>query len=123
MVYMFEQKTFLGKSHFRNGTKFDGVWIYSVQNCTEEFRTEFPDETVSRCIEVFRKSGNVTRKKSSGRPLKRTNETINAVEKIMENKPRTSIHRLAQKIDLSVETCYAILHKDMHVYPYKITSV
>ncbi|RZC34585.1 HTH 24 domain containing protein, partial [Asbolus verrucosus] len=41
----------------------------------------------------------------------------------MENEPRTSIRRLAQQMDLSVGTCHAILRKDMHIYPYKITSV
>ncbi|RZB38611.1 hypothetical protein BDFB_015233, partial [Asbolus verrucosus] len=58
-------------------------------------------ETVSRCIKVFRETGSVTRKKGSGRPLKRTDETINAVEEIMENELRTSIRRLAQQMDLS----------------------
>ncbi|RZC40620.1 hypothetical protein BDFB_015163, partial [Asbolus verrucosus] len=43
MVYTLEQKTFLVESYFRNGTKVDGVWTYSVQNCMEEFRTEFPE--------------------------------------------------------------------------------
>ncbi|RZC36811.1 hypothetical protein BDFB_013083, partial [Asbolus verrucosus] len=104
VVYTLEQKTFLVESYFRNGTKVDGVWTYSVQNCMEEFRTEFLEvvlvyrqfqETVSRCIKVFRETGNVTRKKGSRRPLKRTDETINSVEEIMENKPRTSIRRLA----------------------------
>ncbi|RZC34442.1 hypothetical protein BDFB_013604, partial [Asbolus verrucosus] len=77
----------------------DVVWTFSVQNCMKEFRTEFPEvvvyrqfqETVSRCIKVFRETGSVTRKKGSGRPSKRTDETINAVEEIMENEPRTSI--------------------------------
>ncbi|RZB38953.1 hypothetical protein BDFB_015247, partial [Asbolus verrucosus] len=41
----------------------------------------------------------------------------------MENELRTSIRRLAQQMDLSVGTCHPILHKDMHIYPYKITSV
>ncbi|RZB66674.1 hypothetical protein BDFB_015144, partial [Asbolus verrucosus] len=79
MLYTLKQKTFLVESYFRNGTKVDDVWTYS--------------ETVSRCIKVFRETGSVTRKKGSRRPLKRTDETINSVEEIMENKPRTSILR------------------------------
>ncbi|RZC34483.1 HTH 24 domain containing protein [Asbolus verrucosus] len=119
----------LVESYFRNATNVNAVWTYSAQNCMEEFRAEFPEvvviyrqfqEAVSRCIEVSRESGSVTRKKD--RSSRRTDETINAAEEI-ENEPRTSIRRLAQQMDLSVGTCHAILRKDMHIYPYKITSV
>ncbi|RZC38165.1 hypothetical protein BDFB_015241 [Asbolus verrucosus] len=56
------------------------AWKSFVQNFQKQFQ-----ETVSRCIKVFRETGSVTRKKGSGRPSKRTDETINAVEEIMEN--------------------------------------
>jgi hypothetical protein len=30
------------ESYFRNGFKVNGSWIYSVQNCLEDFIAEFP---------------------------------------------------------------------------------
>jgi hypothetical protein len=36
------------ESYFRNGLKVNGSWIYSVQNCLEEFIAEFPNVIVDR---------------------------------------------------------------------------
>jgi hypothetical protein len=46
LVFTLEQKTFLIESYFRNGLKVNGSWIYSVQNCLEEFIAEFLNVTV-----------------------------------------------------------------------------
>jgi hypothetical protein len=72
-----EQKTFLIESYFRNGLKVNGSWIYFVQNCFEEFIVEFPnvivdrkrktlENNLSRCIKLFRETGGVYRRKTTG---------------------------------------------------------
>jgi hypothetical protein len=48
LVFTLEQKTFLIESYFRNrnGFKVNGSRIYSIQNCLEEFISEFPNVVV-----------------------------------------------------------------------------
>jgi hypothetical protein len=71
MVFTLVQKTFLIESYFRNGLKVNGSWIYSVQNCLEEFIAEFPNVIVDG-VKLFRETGGVYRRKTTGQPLKRT---------------------------------------------------
>lgn len=132
MVYTLEQKAFMIECYFRNGTKVNGIWAYSIQSCLEEYRAEFPDvvvdyklfqDTLNRCVKLFRETGSVSRKTGSGRPLKRTAETVDAAREIMENAPTTSIRHLSQQVDLSIGTCHTMLHKDMQLYPYRVTVV
>jgi hypothetical protein len=47
-VFTLQQKTFLIESYFCNGLKVNDSWIYSVQNCLEEFIAEFPNVIVDR---------------------------------------------------------------------------
>ncbi|KAL1502194.1 hypothetical protein ABEB36_007372 [Hypothenemus hampei] len=44
MGFSLEQKTFICENYFRNGEKVDGVWVYSLEYCFEEFRKKYPDE-------------------------------------------------------------------------------
>jgi hypothetical protein len=71
-----EQETFLIESYFRKGLKVKGSWIYSVQNCLEEFIAEFPnvivdrktfEHNLSRCVKLFRETGGVYRRKTKRR--------------------------------------------------------
>jgi hypothetical protein len=50
LVFTLEQKTFLIESYFRDGLKVNGSWIYSLQNCLEEFIAEFLNVIVDRKI-------------------------------------------------------------------------
>ncbi|RZC36959.1 hypothetical protein BDFB_013900 [Asbolus verrucosus] len=45
---MFTQvyKTFMIESYVRNGRKVEGEWQYSVSDCLEELRNEFPNLAV-----------------------------------------------------------------------------
>jgi hypothetical protein len=45
-------------------------------------------------VQLFRCAGSITRKKGSGRSTKRTPEFVDAVEKIMENEPKTSFRNI-----------------------------
>jgi hypothetical protein len=68
-------KRFLIESYFHNGLKVNGSWIYSIQNCLEEFIAEFPnvivnrktfEDNLSRCVKLFRETGGVYRRKTIG---------------------------------------------------------
>jgi hypothetical protein len=41
----------------------------------------------------------------------------------VENEPKTSLRHLSQQVNLSVKTCRTTLKKDLHLYPYRMTSV
>jgi hypothetical protein len=110
-VFTLEQKTFLIESYFRNGLKVNGSWIYSVQNCLEEFIAEFPnvivdrktfENNLSRCVKLFLETGVVYRRKITGRPLKPTAAVIQTAREIMQNAPHTSIRQLAQRNRLNL---------------------
>jgi hypothetical protein len=95
----------LFESYFRNrnGLKVNGSRIYSVQNCLEEFIAEFPnvivegktfEDNLSRCVKLFRETGGVYRRKTTGQPLKRTvavSAVIETAKEIMQNAPHTSV--------------------------------
>ncbi|RZC33861.1 hypothetical protein BDFB_015231 [Asbolus verrucosus] len=42
MVYSTEQIAFMTESYFCNGHKVNCEWSYSLQDCLEEFRVQFP---------------------------------------------------------------------------------
>jgi hypothetical protein len=107
LVFTLEQKTFLIESYFRNrnGLKVNGSWIYSVQNCLEEFIAEFPnvfvdgktfEDNLSRCVKLFCETGG---EKTTGRPLKGTAAGIETAREIMQNAPHTSIGQLSQQTE------------------------
>lgn len=132
MAFTSEQKVFMLESYFRNGRKVDEIWIYSKPDCIAEFRTAFPEvivdynhfnATLDRCIKLFRETGSILRKEGSGRPLKRSQPTIDAAREIMQNNPKTPIRQLSQQMELSVGTCHTMLRKDLHFYPYRLTAV
>lgn len=131
MAFTLEQKSFMVETYFRNGRKIDGVWVYSLDHCLQDFQEEYPGvafapknfkEAVTRYVANFRQAGNVT-KTATGRPTKRTEENVQLVRNIMENDPHTSVRRVAQQTNLSLGTCHTILRKDAHLYPYRVTVV
>jgi hypothetical protein len=95
-VFTLEQKTFLIESYFCKGLKVNGSWIYSVQNCLEEFIAEFLnvivdrkifEDNLSRCVKLFRETEGVYRRKTTGQPLKRTAAVIETAREIMQMLP------------------------------------
>jgi hypothetical protein len=65
----------------------------------------------------------VGRKPGSGRPKKRTPEVIEEARQATEEAPGTSIEHLSQQLGVSVGTCHSIVKKDLHLFPYRHTSV
>jgi hypothetical protein len=125
MVLLREHKVFMVEAYFRNETKVDGNWEYSVSACFEEFQERFPivvivyeqfRQTLHLCLNNFRESGTIGRKEGSGQVKKRTQEVIGNVQQIMEDSPTTSIRHLSQQVDLSVGTCQKILKEDLHLW-------
>jgi hypothetical protein len=41
----------------------------------------------------------------------------------MENAPKTSIRQLSQQISLSLRTTHTTIHKNLHLYPYRVTAM
>lgn len=130
MVFTIQHKSFMVESYFRNGSKIDGQWQYSLQDCLEEFRNEFPNfifdydsfrHTVTHSVMVFRETGSVKQKEGAGRAKKRTEELVNNVREIINNAPRTSVRALSQQVGVSIGTCHTILKKDLHLFPYRMT--
>ncbi|CAH1366306.1 unnamed protein product [Tenebrio molitor] len=37
--------------------------------------------------------------------------------------PGTSIEHLSQQLGVSVGTCHTIVRKDLHLFPYRLTSI
>jgi hypothetical protein len=88
------------ESYFCNGLKVNASWIYSLQNCLKEFMAEFLNiivdrkifkDTLSRSVNLFRETGGIYRRKTTGQPLKRTAAVIETAREIMQNAPHTSI--------------------------------
>jgi hypothetical protein len=134
MAYSSEHKAFMVESYFRNGNKIDGVWRYSVEDCMTEFQEQFPNfaidymqfkKTLDTCISSFRETGSVQKRTSTGRPKKRTDEVIANAREIMQNTPKTSVRHLRQQMNtpLSLGTAHALVRKDLHMYPYRVTAV
>ncbi|KAL1498412.1 hypothetical protein ABEB36_009218 [Hypothenemus hampei] len=101
MVFTNEQKTFMIETYFRNGHQVNGEWVYEIQPCFREFREQFPEfavdelnftKTLKYVVTLFRETGSIQRKSGSGRPKKRTLDTI-------------------ENIDLSYGTCHKIVKK------------
>jgi hypothetical protein len=84
----------------------------------EKFR-----QTLYLCLNNFRECGTIGRKEGSGQVKRLTQEVIGNVQQIMEDSPRTSIRHLLQQVDLSVGTCHKILKENLHLFPYRLTSV
>jgi hypothetical protein len=113
-VFTLEQKTFLIESYFRNGLIVNGSWIYSLQNCLEEFIAEFLnvivdreifEDNLSRCVKLFRETGGVYRKKkNTGQPLKRAAAVIETAREILQNVSHTSIRQLSQRNRVNLVT-------------------
>lgn len=105
MPFTTEQEGFILKAHYRSGThQEDGSWAYSLQNCMQQFRENYPDVVVSyktfakhrdRIIERFEGKQCICKGKSTGRPTILTEETVDDVRQRIEASPNKSIRKIA----------------------------
>jgi hypothetical protein len=59
----------------------------------------------------------------AARQRKELLEVIEEVRQTMEEAPGTSIEHLSQQLGVSVGICHSIVKKDLHLFPYRLTSV
>lgn len=57
---------------------------------------------------------------NSGRPTKRTNDVIEAVQNSVQQSPKRSVRKRAQSLGLSASTCWRVSRNDLGLYPYRI---
>lgn len=75
-------------------------------------------------IQNFEVADSALKKKSSGKQRSvHTPENINAIRVAMIRSPKRSAHRHAISLGLSNISIRRILHKDLHMHPYKIQVV
>lgn len=80
-------------------------------------------KTIQRIIAKFRETGSVrnNNKGHSGPPISvRTPAKIDTLRDRLEESPRKSSRRLSQEVRISKTSVLRILHKDLHLFPYKI---
>ncbi|KAJ3646228.1 hypothetical protein Zmor_023823 [Zophobas morio] len=104
MIYSVEQNTFIVMSYCRNGTFVNGVCVYSVIVCKQEYLTKYRDLTIQETlsevhirdiINRFVRTGSVDKEKSPGRPSV-SEEVVNNL-RLLEQNPQTFLTRLSQQ--------------------------
>ena len=101
----------------------------SVVLTQRQFRRDFPGRnppsklTIRHLLEKFRETGSVGDKNKghSGQPRSaRTANNSETVRRRLEVSPRKSTRRLSQETHLSRTTVRRIMHRDLHLFSYKI---
>ena len=77
--------------------------------------------TAYRLVKDFEERGTVADKPKRG-PCRtvRTSETISAAQASVSQNSWTSIRHRSQELGISASSLWNILHKDLHLFPYKI---
>lgn len=105
MVFTSEQDAFILMAHFRSATRNqDGVWVYSLNSCIEQFQENFPDENIDRqyftnhkniIIKRFEDKNCICKGKSTGRPKVLTEDTVEDIRDRMDRSPKKSLRKLS----------------------------
>ena len=81
-------------------------------------------KTVHRWVSNFRQTSSALNRRRSGRPRTRTaQENVTAVADSNEQSPRRSIRKHAFALHMSATSVLRILHRSLHMHPYKIMVV
>lgn len=109
-----EQKAFILKAHYRSGMRNeDGTWFYSLQSCIEQFEEEFPNVHIpykmfvqhkQRIVSHFENDNCICKNKSTGRPKVLTEETVNDLQRRIEQSPTKSLRKLSTQSSESYYT-------------------
>jgi hypothetical protein len=99
---------------------YERVWRRIPRHCSGIYAVS---TNIKHFLKNFQENGSAGRKPESGRPKKRTPEVIEEARQAMEEAPGTSIEHLSQQLGVSVGTCHSIVKKDLHLFPYRLTSV
>ena len=111
------------------------IWIVrryhaleSVVLVQREYRRTFGGDppsrwTIMRLVNNFAENGTVARRPYGRNNSVRTEETIAAVAAAIHNNPRVSTRSLSAEMGVSRRSLQTIIHKDLHLFPYKIQLV
>ena len=81
------------------------------------------EKTIHRWVSNFRQTS-LSLNRRSGRPRTRTaQENVTAVTDSIEQSPRRSIRKHAFALHMSATSVHTILHRSLHMHPYKIMVV
>ena len=81
-------------------------------------------KTIHRWVSNFRQISSALNRRRSGRPRTRTaQKNVTAVADSIEQSPRRSIRKHAFALHMSATSVHRILHRSLHMHPYKIMVV
>ena len=125
MAWSGEHRAFVIEEFVKNGE--------SVVATQRSFRRHFSlnrhdpvptGKTIHRWISNFRQTSSALNRRRSGRPRTRTaQENVTAVADSIEQSPRRSIRKHAFALHMSATSVHRILHRSLHMHPYKIMVV
>ena len=125
MAWSGEHRAFVIEEFVKNGE--------SVVATQRSFRRHFSlnrhdpvstGKTIHRWVSNFRQTSSALNKRRSGRPRTRTaQENVTAVADLIEQSPRRSIQKHAFALHMSATSVHRILHRSLHMHPYKIMVV
>ena len=120
-----EQRVFAYESY----VKSDG----SITAVQREFRRRFnihrnevvpTRNAIKRWVRALRTRGNVLDMKPVGAPRTvRTTENLERVQQAVQRSPNRSARKHATELGISDRSLRRILHKDLHLHPYKLAVV
>ena len=125
MAWSGEHRAFVIEEFVKNGE--------SVVATQRSFRRHFSlnrhdpvptGKTIHRWVFNFRQTSSALNRRRSGRPRTRTaQENVTAVADSIEQSPRRSIRKHAFALHMSATSVHRILHRSLHMHPYKIMVV
>ena len=81
-------------------------------------------KTIHQWVSNFRQTSSALKRKSPGRPRTSTgSESVAAVAASIRQSPRRSLRKHASALHMSYSSVRRILHRSLHMHPYKIMVV
>ena len=125
MAWSGEHRAFVVEQFVKNGE--------SVVATQRSFRRHFSlnrhdpvptGKTIRRWVSNFWQTSSALYRRRSGRPRTRTaEENVTAVADSIEQSPRRSLRKHAFALHMSATSVHRILHRSLHMHPYKIMVV
>ena len=125
MAWSGEHRAFVVEQFVKNGE--------SVVAMQRSFRRHFSlnrhdpvptGKTIRRWVSNFRQTSSALNRRRSGRPRTRTaEENVTAMADSIEQSPRCSLQKHAFALHMSATSVHRILHRSLHMHPYKIMVV
>lgn len=121
-LWKHEEISFIMEEFFKNGS--------SITGAQRSFRRHFGKraapsrKVILRAVRNFRKTGNIKKRQSPGRPRTvRNEENIKIISATIAQDPQQSTRRLAQVVSLKRSSVQRVLKNDLKLYPYKAQVV